>query len=540
MADYILKYMGPPGTAKTSTLLQREQEELARGTLPHEIVYCSFTRVAAEVAQSRAIEAFPEYKASDFRYHSTIHSICFNLLGYNRDDVFQKSKLSEFAKYYSYQLTATTNGDNDDMFKQDIQDMAIQTIADYYEHVVQTFKNSLAKDLREEASKIMKGDIPDGFTVDGLITYYERREDYKKEKGLVDFTDMLIRAYEKRAMPPSMKVVILDEAQDTFPAAFRVVAMWIKAAQRAYTAGDPLQCVYSFSAADPRLYINFPATHTETLKQSYRCPVVAHDLSRRIARRHSIRYPDDDYFPTDNYGERLSGINFDLNAEPTFWLMRTRYLINQTIEELDLAGIPYVAKRGKKNIFDKDKHMKRLACITLLNLSRGKHVTVRDLNRLMEYIKMKQNNISLFKKGAKKHIMEMTNNFPTRTVGVHDLGEFGFTFDFVRILSQGNPLDLLDNRHFTDAEKSYVSRIVGKKGPEILETMPNLTLSTFHGVKGSEAANVIVDTSLTKKPYYNLTRFAPDEEHRLFYVAVTRTSNRLVILPASRPTSYPL
>ena len=50
--------LGPPGTGKTHTLLNRVEEELARGTPPDRIAFLAFTKKAATEARDRAMKKF--------------------------------------------------------------------------------------------------------------------------------------------------------------------------------------------------------------------------------------------------------------------------------------------------------------------------------------------------------------------------------------------------------------------------------------------------------------------------------------------------
>jgi superfamily I DNA/RNA helicase len=54
-------------------------------------------------------------------------------------------------------------------------------------------------------------------------------------------------------------------------------------------------------------------------------------------------------------------------------------------------------------------------------------------------------------------------------------------------------------------------------------------VSTIHGTKGGEADNVVVFSDISAAAQQDMTE-RPDDMHRVFYVAVTRTRERLFII----------
>ena len=66
---------------------------------------------------------------------------------------------------------------------------------------------------------------------------------------------------------------------------------------------------------------------------------------------------------------------------------------------------------------------------------------------------------------------------------------------------------------------------------------PRISVSTIHGVKGNERENVVINTELSGAAYDEYQK-NPDDTHRLFYVACTRTENNLFIIEPQRKKAY--
>ena len=83
----MFRYFGPPGTGKTTTLLNQVDALLAGGMAPDEIGYFAFTRKAAHEARDRAVARFNLDPQNDFQYFRTLHSLAFKVLGMTSSEV---------------------------------------------------------------------------------------------------------------------------------------------------------------------------------------------------------------------------------------------------------------------------------------------------------------------------------------------------------------------------------------------------------------------------------------------------------------------
>ena len=69
------RIFGPPGTGKTTKLLNMVDKALADGIHPNEIAFLAFTRKAANEAKERASVRFNLDPKTDLTYFRTLHSL---------------------------------------------------------------------------------------------------------------------------------------------------------------------------------------------------------------------------------------------------------------------------------------------------------------------------------------------------------------------------------------------------------------------------------------------------------------------------------
>ena len=87
----VQRIFGPPGTGKTTTLMEIIRKSLNKGVKPHEIAFVSFSNAATNEGKNRLLEEFPQYDSNDFINFRTLHSLSVSL-GCRRGKKFMDRK----------------------------------------------------------------------------------------------------------------------------------------------------------------------------------------------------------------------------------------------------------------------------------------------------------------------------------------------------------------------------------------------------------------------------------------------------------------
>jgi superfamily I DNA/RNA helicase len=87
----------------------------------------------------------------------------------------------------------------------------------------------------------------------------------------------------------------------------------------------------------------------------------------------------------------------------------------------------------------------------------------------------------------------------------------------------------------SDYDVAYIRRLIDMG--EDLQKEPRIKTSTIHQAKGGECDNVVVLTDVGKLVYKSYIK-NPDDEHRVFYVAVTRAKHNLFIVEPQTQNYY--
>jgi DNA helicase-2/ATP-dependent DNA helicase PcrA len=322
----MLRYFGPPGTGKTTTLLNQVERFLSEGVSPNDIGYFAFTRKASNVARDRAVARFKLDPDEDFTYFRTLHSLAFLLMGYNSSEILKESHLREFSEKVGVDLTTGSGKIEDEGFVMFRSNHPVMRCMDLARSTLQG----------PEAAYRISNLFIAFYEFHHIFDQYEK---FKKYNGLKDFTDMLVDLSENPSYIPLFKVVFLDEAQDLTPLQWKIAHFINENTDRMFIAGDDDQGIYRWAGADINHFIGLEGG-SEVLSQSHRIPRsvfrVADSITRRIKKRQKK-----DWSPRPEEGSVSRTYDFwGIEFEEEEWLVlaQANYMLDEVARHLKSSG----------------------------------------------------------------------------------------------------------------------------------------------------------------------------------------------------------
>ena len=480
--------LGPPGTGKTTTLLN-EVDKYLKETDPDKIGYFSFTQKAAYEARDRAMSRF-NYSEDDLPYFRTLHSLAFRKLGIKKQNVMQKMHYEDLGKKLKMKL---------DYHEYDNNESGLFTTKSDLLRIVQLAK---LRNITPEEQYNLKQHTQD-ITESELKKFSNELSRYKKEYNLIDFTDM-ITEFIKSDKSPRFDVVFIDEAQDLSLSQWDMArSIWDKT-KDTYFAGDDDQAIFRWAGADVDSFIAQTGKIMQ-LTQSYRIPQVVHDIASKIVNKIQHRLPKE-WRPKTQKGLLSYYDDFEqVNMKTGNWLVlaRTRFMLNDIEESLYSQGLYY------ENKFKTNKeHDLYKAINDWENVRKGVGINYDQISRIASYMSPKH-----FEKNCLKYMDKDA---------VHDLAGLK---ERMWLKTDKVWYEAFDSA--PQKKVRYIRRM--RENGEKLNSTPRIILSTIHGVKGGEQDNVVLLTDLSRNTLRNY-ELNPDDENRLFYVGATRTKSHLHII----------
>ena len=117
--------LGPPGTGKTTPLLNLVDQFIQEGVRPKQIGFFSFTKKAATEAATRAADKFKLDIDNDLTYFRTLHSYAFNQLGMTKEKMLGADDYKEFGEKCGIPIKVAKFSDSDGTFNSDNEYLTI-------------------------------------------------------------------------------------------------------------------------------------------------------------------------------------------------------------------------------------------------------------------------------------------------------------------------------------------------------------------------------------------------------------------------------
>lgn len=480
---------GPPGTGKTTRLLEIVDHYIEKGVHPQHIGFLAFTKKAANEAKTRAAETFG-FENEEMPWFRTIHSLAFKQLGLTKAGVFNKEHFQELSEILGFEIQGQVMFDEGAAYGMLVGDRVM-------------FMENLARARMVPLRKQWEQSLNDEVHWLELQRAAKGYAQYKKKRGLIDFTDMLYNFVEF-GVAPDLDVLIVDEAQDLSPLQWVVVDKIARDVENVYIAGDDDQAIFSWAGADPQHLVRLAGKHnTITLNQSYRIPKTVHGLAREIIRRIQGERVTKKFKARDLDGSiryHMDVESVDMREGKWLVLARNGYSLRDMESICRSMGFSYDSKGFSLR---RAKSLKAIAAYE--DLRRGNPINAKQLKLISQYTPV--------------NLPKMHDDF---LLYPGDASGLGLNLETIWHKAMRVPPE---EREYFIAARSRGETLIGE---------PRIQLSTIHGAKGGECENVVLLTDVARRTFEDMEVF-PDNEHRVFYVGVTRAKENIhVILPKTK------
>ena len=491
---------GPPGTGKTTTLIDIVKKSIQDGMDPTKIGFMSFSRKSATEARDRAVAELG-LDTKQMVYFRTLHSLAFSWLGLDSKRVFKGSDYHDLGRLVGLEFRSnpTVNIEEGPLFQ-------IGAGGDKYMSLIQMAR------VREISTEQQFND-----TWDHTLHWQQCKvldkaySDYKNAKNKLDFVDM-IEYFIKQGTSPKFDLLIIDEAQDLAPLQWRMVKeVLVPNSKKVYYAGDDDQAIYTWMGVNVNDFLN-ACEDKLFLTKSYRVPTAVHNFSQNLIKKVATRQAKE-WQPTKKDGSitwHRDILDVDLTSGEWLVLARTNYITNKVCNRLKEEGYLYWREGTGWSISPNVLN----GIEVWLKLCKNQSLSTVELKNFVKLL-----NPNIITKSGRKTLSSLN---PEQSYTLQDIKE-----KCNLIASHETPWQKV--LKISEQETAYIMS-VRRRGERILTASPRIRISTIHKAKGGEADNVALLLESTKACIENLDQ---DSEIRTFYVGATRAKQTLHLIEST-------
>lgn len=489
-----------PGSGKTRTISTRIAYGVATGVFnPDRVLALTYTNRAAAELRSRlrqlgsasvAVRTFHSAALSQLQYFwpQLTGSAAPKLLTQKR------SLLSEVASLIGLRLS-------------DAQLMEVASEIEY-----------LRYSLTEIDDYILTQRLPSFLSQEQFADLEKRYQEQKLQRRLMDWEDTILLCTgllrnEARALSyfqQQYRFFTVDEYQDISPLQEGLLRTWLGDREEICVVGDPRQTIYSFAGASSNFLLdfqnNYPGASTFELNRNYRSAAAIVDVANQVLPQKPLSKVRADFGSaivqaSGNQLEEASAIAKDVVAQlasnrpsEIAILARTNSQLSALEVELQKLGIK-TQVRGQGRFFRQPSVMQAMSAIRALAVADSGEPLFMQVSQILSSLGW--------------------------TSKMRDDEDWVSLNWFIQVLDELGAV----------ATSEYIRELDERERSGHEPTREAVTLATVHGTKGLEWNQVyLIGVNRGLFPISHAQSESDiDEEKRLFYVALTRAKDRLVI-----------
>lgn len=561
-----------PGSGKTTVLTNRikfliEEHKVA----PEEILVITFSKAAALEMRTRFYSMCEDsfYPVTFGTFHSVFFQIIHTQYHYNTSHILTLQKKRELMRLALKRSRIIDYPENE------LVDTLLKEVA-YYKNTNESADFKSDTNINSEMWKIA----------------YKQYRDLQIAENKIDFEDMLLivrnlfrknrevlTQYQSR-----YKYILIDEYQDINDIQYDCVRMLAGDRANLWVCGDDDQSIYGFRGANPKIMLSFtndyPNATVVKLTDNYRSSKRIVEAAGKVIAENRNRFNKDirgmgaDGIPVElihtkdeeEEDSRILGMikNSDKPYTDYAILLRTNILATRFAELLRRNDIPYSIKDSVVNPFVNPYFYD---CLSYLRLRESivsqSAFSIRDLLRILnkpsrylrsdlintgtnsldEVIEKLRDNLMYSQplKVLRSQLMSMERmdmyesiNFIRKGIGYDNYMKLKLMnkdrfFEYMENMNwiQDMAKSCDDLKELVHLSEHYEEMVKGNENA----AGEGVHLMTYHGSKGLEYDTVILPRINEGVVPGNRSRDTEsiEEERRMFYVAMTRAKNRLVI-----------